>query len=132
MLDPKRVIQMTRMELQYQREGEVIDRFEGLDRGDYVSFQGTLAFVKGTVIYLILYAAVVAFLFVTMSVNLTELTMSLLVFGGLVGYFAFLYIYLRITHSVAVRRYNDGIRVVEQLQKDWEKLGELYEHDTHS
>jgi hypothetical protein len=132
MLSEKRVIQMTRMELLYRKEGETIERFDQLDKKDYVSYRGTVTFFLGTLIYLGIYAAVVSLIFVILQVNITDLTTSLLIFGGIVGYLVFLYICLLITHFRSVHRYDAGRRLADEMQKDWEVLGELYEHDTLS
>ena len=132
MLSEKRVIQMTRMELLYRKEGETIERFDQLDKKDYVSYRGTVTFFLGTLIYLGIYAAVVSLIFVILQVNITDLTTSLLIFGGIVGYLVFLYICLLITHFRSVHRYDAGRRLADEMQKNWEVLGELYEHDTLS
>ena len=132
MLSEKRVIQMTRMELLYRKEGETIDKFDQLDKRDYVSYRGTVTFFVGTIIYLGLFVGVGSLIFAVTQINITDLSTSLLFFGGIVGYLVFLYICLLISRFRSIRRYNAGRRMADEMQKNWELLGELYEHDTLS
>ncbi|MBQ1597811.1 MAG: hypothetical protein IIT72_01370 [Lachnospiraceae bacterium] len=129
MIDQRRVIQMTRMALQEKRAGHKIESVSDLGRKDYVSYHGVRAFFSGTVIYALLYFLVLGILFSTVLVKINNLWFVSLLTIGIIGYLIFLLIYLNRERRIALADYQEYHKALGQLQKEWDKLEEIYEDE---
>jgi hypothetical protein len=129
MIDQRRVIQMTRMALQEKKAGHKIESVSDLGRKDYVSYHGVRAFFSGTVMYALLYFLVLGILFSTVLVKLNSLWLISLLTVGIIGYLIFLLIYLDRERKIALSNYQEYRKALGQLQKEWDKLEEIYEDE---
>lgn len=129
MIDSRRVIQMTRMSMKLKKNGQTIEQISGLSRRDYLSYHGIKALFMGTVIYVILYAIVVAVICVKAITRLTSLWLVILLVGGLIGYLSFLLFYMSWTYREAGRKYDHGRKMVLDMEQEWNRLNSLYEEE---
>lgn len=129
MIDEKRVRQMTRIAIREKRVGHRISSMEGLSQKDFVSFYGVRNFFSGTILYILLFIAVIAVTFSTVVIPVTRMVMALIAFGGILGYLFFLLFYLRYERRRNISRYRIYQQLYRQQQADIDELAKIYEEE---
>ena len=129
MLNEERVRLMTKMAMFEKREGQNIAPILNYTKKDYVSSRKLIAFLIGTVLYGILFGAVVAALFFTVLMNIDRITILLILLVGVIGYLLFIYLYLLIVHRRASRKFKRETHKLESYRRAWDKLEQLYQRE---
>ena len=77
----------------------------------------------------LLYFLVLGILFSTVLVKVTNLWIVSLLTIGIIGYLIFLLVYLNRERGIALANYQEYHKALGQLQKEWDKLEEIYEDE---
>ena len=126
MLNEKRLIHMTRMEMRRKKEASEIKPFLNMERKDYMSFHNIIGFIAGTVFYLIVAAGGAAlWVYVFEGRYFEKIWIPVVVFAAVL-YIVFLYFYRSWYHEHCVRRYHNARLKISRLKKDWDMLAEMY------
>lgn len=126
MLNEKRVLHMTRMEMRRQNEAAEISPFINVDKNDYLSYKKITGFVVGTIFYGIAISLVLVFVFAVLLSEINRALVILAVVFSVIGYIAFMYQYQNWTHRHTLSRIKNAKRKIKRLRKDWETLEDLY------
>ncbi|MCR5451603.1 MAG: hypothetical protein K6F00_03115 [Lachnospiraceae bacterium] len=129
MINEKRVIHMTHMEMERRKHKENYHLQSHTEKKDYLSYQSVLSFVEGTVIYTGLFVGLCCIIFPVAGLNLTSLSISLALFSGIIGYLVFLMFYMRSTRKAAIRHYAEAMEYLKHEDEQWEKLAKMYEEE---
>ena len=126
MLSEKRVIQMTRMAIDEEKEARYYIPVANISKRDYIGVYGVLSFVVGTITYAAIYVGIAALLFNTVIGNIDQITIMLFGLLGILGYLFYLFTYMTITRHRAAKRYDRGKRALERRLTNIKMLEEIY------
>ena len=132
MLSEQRVIHMTHMAIDEEKHSRDYMSVININKKDYLSWYGLVAFLVGTITYLAFFAAVVAVVLHFVLDNITSLFVLMLSLLGIIGYLMYLYIYMSSTRKWARKQYERGKRALKRRVADWERLEQIYREEEES
>lgn len=126
MLNEKRVLHMSRMEMRRIKESAEIAPFINVDKKDYLSYKRISGFVIGSIFYGIAVFFALVFVFGVLLPEISRAMVILAVVLSIIGYIAFMYQYQNWTHRHTLSRINIARKKIKRLRKDWDTLEEIY------
>ncbi len=129
MLNEKRVKHMIRMAMFEKYESRDYNSMLHTTKKDYVSFHDMIGTIVGTVIYLVAAGGTAAVLYMFFLSDINRVVAITGIIAAVIGYIVFLYLYRRLVHRRAVRRYAKAKRKINRIKKDWELLEQMYEEE---
>lgn len=127
MLNEERIVLMTKMAVDEEREGRKNVEIGSYFRGDYISLQVLKAVISATIVFGILFVLSVFYDFESFMLDIYK--MDLLAYGRriLVIYGIFVIIYGIISYIVYSYRYNKAKRSLKQYYINLKRLSEFYD-----
>ena len=132
MLNQERVRHMTHMALKEKELSKEYMSVINTSKQDYLSMNGTKAFILGTVTYIFIYFLVVFALFHTLLGNLNKMVVVMLALIGILGYLMYLYVFMGSQRRAAKERYRIGKAALKERIEDWNILEEMYIREEES
>lgn len=126
MINEDRVKIMTKLALEEKKNGP-LPVTVGLSKKEYISSFRLFAFVVTSFLYGMLILAIALVLFVNISGFFDKQNILLFLMVTIAIYLILLYIVLRITKELSLRRYRREKKRLKAILEDWEKLEKLYE-----
>lgn len=126
MLSEERVKHMTKMAIYESKEGRKIAPVVKYRKKDYVELCVMANVFLGTLVYGIMYLAVLGALFSTVFTNLHMLGVVLCLVLGLLLYVVYMYFYLRSIKKQYSKRYDESAELAKELRKDYQVLEQMY------
>ena len=126
MLSEERVIHMTRMAMDEEKNADRYTSVINITKKDYLSWHGLVSFLLGTITYVVFFGAMVAALLHKILDNITIPLVMLLALLGVIGYLLYLYLYMSSSRRWAKRQYEAGRKALHHRISDWDRLEEIY------
>lgn len=129
MLNEKRLLHMSRMEMRRIKESSEIAPFINVDKKDYLGYKRVTAFIAGSVFYGLFIIVFWMLLFVAITTEINKAIIILLSIFSVVGYLVFMYQYQNWTHKHTIERIKNARKKIKRLQKDWDTLEDMYNEE---
>lgn len=126
MLSEERVRVMTRLAIEEKSGSAAYRRAENLGRKDYVSFQGAVAFIVGTIIFVFLFALLFLSMFFTSVYSLTDELAKTLLIIFILGYIGFVLVFVITVRKSARKDFQEDERKLQRITAGFDRLHELY------
>ncbi len=128
MLSEERVIHMARMEIQRQKNEDIM-ALANIDKKDYVSFFNVIGFLIGTVFYGAVVSAILIAVLFSIEVNFEKHLIISIVLAVVIGYLVFIFFYQRWFFRYSLNYYQEAKRRINRWKNDWDRLSEIYEEE---
>ncbi|MDD6194923.1 MAG: hypothetical protein PUB19_08500 [Lachnospiraceae bacterium] len=129
MLSEERVKHMTKMAIFEKKEGRKLQPVLKYRKRDYVELCMMIHVFLGTLVYGILYMAVLGLLFSTVFTNLHLFSVVLCLVLGLLFYVIYMYFYLKSIKKQYTKKYDEGVESAKELRKDYQILEQMYREE---
>ena len=126
MLSEERVVHMTRMAMDEEKNADLYTSVININKKDYLSWYGLVSFLLGTVTYVTFFGVIVAALLHIVLDNITTPLLVMVALLAVIGYLLYLYIYMGSSRKWAKKRYEAGKKALHRRIADWDRLEEIY------
>jgi ABC-type bacteriocin/lantibiotic exporter with double-glycine peptidase domain len=132
MLNEERVKQMTRMALYEKKERHDLRLANDYRKSDYKGMRMVGAFLLGTLLFIILYGAVAAYVVYNyvMVIHSTEVLAA--VFAGLLIYILVMFFYLRYISKSSKKKYENAYKKMKYFDNEKKKLLHMYRMEEYN
>ena len=130
MVNEERVRQMTQMAIFEKENGAKYEPMLKYSRKDYVAIHGWQGFFTGSILYLLVFGAIMA---QKVAANLDNLEVMDMLFSALVGlliYAVYIIMHVHFCRRRAAREYKHGRAIVKELCGMYEDLEDMYESES--
>ncbi len=131
MINEERVKQMTKMAMFEEKQGRKYQIALHYSKKDFVTLNSLIGLAAGTLFFMLAYGILTMTLFSTVINNLSYGVVVILILVGLVLYTGYIYLYLRAIRRYAGKQYRESKELLKSIQKDYQKLEEMYELEEH-
>ena len=129
MINEERVKHMTSIAIFEKEMGPEYQPMLKYSKKEYIALHGWGGFLAGTLIFALIYAAIVLYVVGNVIEKITVMYMLLLGLAGLLAYTLYIIIHVHNTRRRAAKQYRRGKKLIKELAGKYSELNLMYEDE---